>query len=184
MSSDQEALRDALKRAASALSTAEVPYALGGSYALWVYGAPEPTHDVDLLTPTDHVEHAAAVLADAGFDIDRPPEGWLLKATSDGAVVDVLHALNGVPVTPDTVAAAETQQVLAVWMPVVPPTDVIIVKLRTLDEHYCDFGYLLPIVRAVREQLDWTRIEAQTSDNDFAVAFLVLARRLGIAPGQ
>jgi hypothetical protein len=36
-------------------------------------------------------------------------------------------------------------------------------------------------VRAVREQLDWSRLRAATADNDYAVAFLVLADRLGIA---
>jgi hypothetical protein len=35
-------------------------------------------------------------------------------------------------------------------------------------------------VRAVRERLDWDRIRAQTADNDYAVAFLVLAERLGL----
>lgn len=181
-SGNRDALRDALKRAASALAEAAVPYALGGSYALWVHGAPEPTHDVDIVVPIDHVEAAVKALANAGFAVERPPEGWLFKAAVDGAVVDVLHALNGVPVTEETIAAAEMTQVLAVWMPVQPATDVVIVKLRTLDEHYCDFSYLLPVIRAVREQLDWARIEAETADNDFAVAFLVLARRLGIAP--
>jgi hypothetical protein len=39
---------------------------------------------------------------------------------------------------------------------------------------------LLPPVRAVRERLDWGRIRSQTADNDCAVAFLVLAERLGL----
>jgi hypothetical protein len=32
----------------------------------------------------------------------------------------------------------------------------------------------------VREQVDWVRLRADTAENDFAVAFLVLAERLGI----
>jgi hypothetical protein len=35
-------------------------------------------------------------------------------------------------------------------------------------------------VRAIRERLDWGRISAATADNDYAVAFLVLADRLGL----
>ena len=58
---------------------------------------------------------------------------------------------------------------------------MIIVKLRSLSEHHCNFAALLPAVRAVREQLDWPRIRRQTADNDFAVAFLVLTDRLGIS---
>ena len=69
-------------------------------------------------------------------------------------------------------------------MPVLPPTIVIIQKLRALSEHHCDFARLLPAARAVRERLDWDRISAQTADNDYAVAFLVLADRLGPARAQ
>ena len=57
---------------------------------------------------------------------------------------------------------------------------MLIQKLRSLGEHHCDFAALLPAVRAIRELLDWDLIKAQTADNDFAVAFLVLAGRLGL----
>jgi hypothetical protein len=68
---------------------------------------------------------------------------------------------------------------------VLTPTDVIATKLTTLSERCCDFGQLLPPVRAVREELDWPRIRAETADNPLAAAFLVLAERLGDhRPGQ
>jgi hypothetical protein len=35
-------------------------------------------------------------------------------------------------------------------------------------------------VRAVRARPDWDRIRAQIADNGYAVAFLVLAGRLGL----
>jgi hypothetical protein len=94
--------------------------------------------------------------------------------------VDVLHRLNGVPVEAATLDCAEPRDVLAITMPVLPPTMVLIQKLRSLGEHHCDFAKLLPPVRAVREQLDWHRIKTQTDDNDYAVAFLVLVERLGL----
>lgn len=53
-------------------------------------------------------------------------------------------------------------------------------KLLTLGEHHCDFAMLLPAVRAVREQLDWPRIREAAAGNDFAMAFLDLAARLGL----
>jgi hypothetical protein len=49
-----------------------------------------------------------------------------------------------------------------------------------LNEHHCGFAKLLPAVRAVGERLDWEHIRAQTAGNDYAVAFLVLADRLGL----
>ena len=58
----------------------------------------------------------------------------------------------------------------------------MIAKLQALSEHYCDFGALLPVVRAVREQLDWPELRAETADLPFAEAFLLLCDRLEIAP--
>jgi hypothetical protein len=69
---------------------------------------------------------------------------------------------------------------LGVRIPVLPATPIMIAKLQSLSEHYCDFGALLPVVRAVREQLDWAEIRKATQDNPFAEAFLLLIKRLGI----
>jgi hypothetical protein len=175
-----EELREALRRAASALKAHGPEFALAGSYALWVYGAPEPVHDVDFIVAEADADAAAVTLAKAGFSIDRPPEDWLFKACTDGAVVDVLHRINGVPIDADLVHSGESRDVLAIRMPVLPPTLVVIEKLGSLTEHHCDFASLLPSVRAVREHVDWERVRAATADNDFAAAFLVLIGRLGI----
>ena len=173
-------LRAALRSAASALKENGPRFALAGSYALWAYGAPEPSHDVDLVVAEPDVETAVATLAGAGFAIERPPEDWLFKARRADVLVDVLHRLNGVPVDAGMLDRAEQHDVLAISMPVLPPTMVLVQQLRALNEHYCDFARLLPAVRAVRERLDWEAITALTADNDYAVAFLVLADRLGL----
>jgi putative nucleotidyltransferase-like protein len=174
-------LRDALKRAASALKQHGPQFALGGGYALWARGAPEPVHDVDLVVAEADADPAAATLQEAGFRIERTPEDWLFKAHSDGVFVDVLHRLNGTPVRSETLQAVDDLEVLGIRIPVLRATDVMTTKLQSLTEHYCDFGSLLPTVRAVREQLDWDRIRRDTADQDFAAAFLFLTDRLGIS---
>ncbi len=174
-------LREALRGAASALKENGPRFALAGSYALWAYGAPEPSHDVDLVVAESDVATAVATLTDAGFAVERPAEDWLFKARAGDTVVDVLHRLNGVRVERSTLDCAEQHDVLAIRMPVLPPTMVLTQQLCALSEHHCDFAKLLPAVRAVREQLDWARIRTRTADNDYAVAFLVLADRLGLA---
>src|SRR5688572_24963558 len=97
--STHEELRAALRTAASALKEHGPGFALAGSYAIWVAGGPEPVHDVDFVVAEADTEAAATTLCKAGFRIERPPEDWLFKAHSDGVLVDVLHRLNGVPVT-------------------------------------------------------------------------------------
>ncbi|MGV0789891.1 hypothetical protein ABQF33_23595 [Mycolicibacterium sp. XJ2] len=172
-------LRDALKRAASALRAQGPDFALGGSYALWVFGGPEPVHDVDFVVAEPDTEKAAATLEEVGFRIERTPEDWLFKAcVEDDFVIDVLHRLNGVPVDKESILAAEEYDVLAVRMRVLAPTEVMRQKLNSLNEHHCDFAALLPAVRAVREQLDWETLRTETADNPFASAFLMLADRL------
>jgi hypothetical protein len=173
-------LREALRIAASALKANGPRFALAGSYALWACGAPEPSHDVDLVVAECDVDSAIATLTDAGFVIERPPEDWLFKARIGETLVDVLHQLNGARVESATLDCAEEQDVLAIRIPVLPPTMVLIQQLRALNERHCDFARLLPAVRAVRERLDWDRIAEQTAGNDYAVAFLVLVGRLGL----
>ena len=97
-------LRDALRRAASALRAQGPDFALAGSYALWVFGGPEPVHDVDFVVAEPDTEKAAATLEAAGFTIERTPEDWLFKAcVGSDFVIDVLHRLNGVAVDAETI---------------------------------------------------------------------------------
>jgi hypothetical protein len=180
---DHEELREALRRAASALKAHGPEFALAGSYALWVHGAPEPVHDVDLVVAEVDVEAAAATLSDAGFDVERTPEDWLFKSTSGSVFVDVLHRVNGEVVTHDLIASATRRDVLAIPMPVLAPTVVFTQKLKSLHEHHCNFAALLPPARAVREQVDWSAVREATADKGFAAAFLFLTDRLGISGG-
>ena len=177
---EESELRAALKHSSAALKADGVPFALGGGYALWVRGAPEPVHDVDLVVSEDDVGAAANSLAEAGFRIERPPEDWLFKAWWSENLVDVLHKLRGITVTRDLVSAADEIEVLGVRIPVLPPTPIVIAKLHSLSEHYGDFGALLPTFRSVREQLDWAEIRTEVAGHPYSEAFLYLLERLEI----
>jgi hypothetical protein len=173
-------MREALRHAASALKAAEVPYALAGSYALWVYGGPEGVHDVDLVVPESSVEDAARTLAEAGFVVERPPEDWLFKAWWDGAMVDILHRLVGLPVDHELLASAEPHDVLGIRMHVLEPTVVITTKLLSLTERDCNFSSMLGAVRSIRERVDWDAVATACIDHPYAEAFLYLLGRLDI----
>jgi hypothetical protein len=94
--------------------------------------------------------------------------------------VDVIWRTCGWPVEADLVERAEEMPVLSVQMPVLAATDIVVTKLMALDEHYCDFSRLLPVARALREQVDWPRVAREVAGNDFAVVFLLLLGRLGV----
>jgi hypothetical protein len=176
-------LRTALRRTSSTLKAAGIPFALAGGYALWAHGAPEPEHDVDLVVVEGDTEAAVACLSDAGLEVVRPPEDWLFKVYVDGALVDVLHRLSGVPVDSVLIGRADEHELLGIRLPVLPATDIVVPKLLALSEHYCDFARPLAMVRAVREQLDWDRIRTEIDGAPFAESFVFLLERLGIAPG-
>ena len=178
--SERDEIRDLLKRTAVALKQEGVPFALCGGYAAWVRGAPEPDHDADFLVPEADAERAAKALADAGLNVVEPAEDWLIKVVGDNSFVDVLWRTCGRPVQSDLIDRAETRPVLSVQMPVLEATDIVVTKLQALEEHYCDFGRLIPVARAMREQVDWDRVRREVTDNDFAVVFLQLLARLGI----
>jgi hypothetical protein len=177
---DRDEIRELLKRTAVALKQDDVPFALCGGYAAWVRGAPEPDHDADFLVPEAEAERAVKVLTDAGLSVADPAEDWLAKVVGERSFVDVIWRTCGHPVETDLIARAEERPVLSVVMPVLQGTDIVVTKLMALDEHYCDFGRLIPVARGIREQVDWALVRREVADNDFAVVFLDLLGRLGI----
>jgi len=177
---ERTALHDGLRLAAVALTEAEIPFALCGGYAAWARGAPEPEHDADFVIREEDIDVAREAIAAAGLDVAQPAENWLFKAFHNGALVDILFRMSGEPVDPALFERAETLEVLAVRMPVLSATDVLAGQLSVLAEHYCDMGHLLPIARALREQIDWDHVRAVVKDNPYARAFLYLTDELGI----
>ncbi len=178
-----EGRREALKRVAVTLKQAQIAFALGGGYAAWAHGSPEPEHDVDFLIAEDDAERAERALVEAGLDVEQPPEDWLFKAFTDDSMVDVTFRAAGRTVQPDELRDVEVVEVLSVRMPVLSATEVLTYKLLALDEHSCDVSALLPVARALREQVDWDQVRTRTSENDFAVVVLDLLVRLRVVQG-
>ena len=117
-----------------------------------------------------------------GSTSQDPPEDWLTKVVSGGSFVDVIWRTCGHPVESDLIDRSEMLPVLSVHMPVLRATDIVVTKLMALDEHYCDFSRMLPVARALREQVDWDEVRREVADNDFAVVFLQLLERLRVLP--
>jgi hypothetical protein len=176
----QRNLREALKVVSVALKAGDAPYALAGSYGLWARGGPEPDHDVDFMIAEEDAPGIRRLLAEHGLDVVEPPEDWLFKVFVDDAMVDVIHRAGSTPITRSRFDDVDEVEVESVLMPVLPATVLMSDKLGALDEHACDFGAVLPVARAVREQVDWSLVARETKDNAFAQAFLFLVERLGV----
>jgi predicted nucleotidyltransferase len=178
---DFEAVLDTLKRSASVLRDAGIPYLLAGGLAAWVRGGPESDHDLDYMLKPDDADEALEVLAAAGFRPERPPEPWLYKAwDGNGVLVDLIFEPAGLPVTDETFERADGIEVEAVEMQVLALEDVLVTKLLALDEQALDYKSLLQLARAIREQVDWADVRARTADSPYAAAFFTLVERLGV----
>jgi Uncharacterised nucleotidyltransferase len=177
-----EAIKDSLKKAAAALQRSEVPFMLGGGLAAWVRGGPESDHDLDLLVKRKDAERALEVLAEEGMRPEKPPENWLYKAWDGDVLIDVIFSPSGDEITDENFERADELEVNAVRMRVAALEDVLAAKLLALGEHEADFGPVLEISRAVREQVEWADVRARTESSPFAKAFFTLAEELEIVP--
>jgi hypothetical protein len=178
---DFEALLDTLKRSASVLRDAGIPYLLAGGLAAWVRGGPESDHDLDYMLKPEDAEEALEALSAAGFRPERPPEPWLYKAWDEnGVMLDLIFEPVGLPITDETFERADEIEVEAVGMHVMALEDVLVTKLLALDEQALDYKSLLQMARPVREQVDWDEVRARTADSPYAAAFFTLVERLGV----
>jgi putative nucleotidyltransferase-like protein len=171
-----------LKKAGAALRGADIPFLLGGSLASWARGGPETRHDLDLMIKPEDVERALPALEAAGMRIEDPPEEWLVKAWDGDVLVDLIFYPKGTRIDDDVIARGEVRSVLSMEMRVMALEDVLVTKLMALTEHSLRYESLLPIARALREQVDWEEVRARTATSPFARAFFVMLEGLGILP--
>jgi hypothetical protein len=179
-----QGLATTLKRVAAALKQAEIPFALGGSFAVYAHGGHSSDHDVDFLIREQDKGRALEHLASVGFDVEEPPEDWLVKVYDDGRMADLIFRPVESPVTDATLADTEMLTVESINMPVASATQLMIHKLLSYTQHYCDFATGLPVARSLREQIDWERVRRETARSPYAEAFLMLLDRLDVVPSR
>ena len=177
-------IETSLKRAASALKQAEIPFILGGSLECWARGGPESTNDLDLFLKPSDAERALGVLVAEGLRAEQPPEDWLLKAWDGDVLVDVIFAPLSLTIDDDLLEQAERLSVFSIEMPVMRLEDIFATKLMSLTDHYLDYAGLLQMARAVREQVDWNDVRGRTADSPYARAFFSLLSELDVLPGE
>ncbi|GLY01369.1 MULTISPECIES: nucleotidyltransferase [Actinoplanes] len=177
-----EGLAVTLKRVASTLKGADIPFALGGSFAVYARGGYSSDHDVDFLIREQDKDRALQELAAVGFETEQPPEDWLVKVYDEGRMADLIYRPVESPVTDETLQDTEQISVEAIYMPVLSATRLMVHKLLSYSQHYCDFATGLPVARSLREQIDWERVRSETSASPYAEAFFVLLDRLDVVP--
>ena len=176
-----EELIEAMKDAVTVLQQVEVPFVLGGGLSAWARGGPRSEHDVDFLVRPEDVDKALAAFEAAGWETERPPEGWLVKAWhQNGSLVDLIYNPLSGPITDELIERAPLAEVMAVRVHVSTLEDVMVSKLMAITEQEPDFGALLEWTRALREQIAWDEVRTRSESSPFARAFFTLVEGLGI----
>jgi hypothetical protein len=175
-------LIETLKLAVATLREHDVGFAVGGGLAAWARGGPVTQNDLDLMVKPADAEAALRALAEAGMRPERPPEEWLYKAWNGNVLIDLIFCPSGLEMTDAVLERADVISVAAVATPVLALEDVLVTMLCAIDEHSLDYSRLVPIVRSLREQIDWPSLRARTEASPYAQAFFTLVDGLGIGP--
>ncbi|MEW2253551.1 MULTISPECIES: nucleotidyltransferase family protein [unclassified Streptomyces] len=181
-----QAILEAAKQVGALLKQNGHRFALAGSVAAYAHGAgTNLQHDADFCVRREDAEAIAATLREGGLEVLVPPEDWLLKTECFGQSVDIIFELAHRPVSTEMLDRAEEMPVESVVMPVLSATDLLCSLVSAFSEHYCDFGAVLPVARALREKVDWRRVRDECGAEPMPAAFLFLLERLNvIAPSK
>ncbi|MET9730379.1 nucleotidyltransferase family protein [Streptomyces sp. NPDC006458] len=180
-----QAILEAAKQVGALLKQRGHRFALAGSVAAYAHGTSAGLqHDADFCVRAEDAETVAATLRGGGLQVWTPPEDWLLKTECFGQDVDLIFRLAHRPVTTELLDRATEISVDSVRMPVLAPTDLVTSLLSAFSEHYCDFGSVLPVARALREKIDWQQVRRECGEEPMPAAFLFLVERLGVIAPQ
>lgn len=177
---DEQTLLRTLTRVVSTLHRHDIKFAVTGGGAVYARGGPRTEHDIDILLKQSDATAAQNALVSAGMRRENPPEDWLTKVYDEGLLVDLIFRPNQRDVTDKMLDRAEPLRIGPTEAPVVTATDLMVDKLLVLGPHRCDYTPLLPVARALREQVDWAQVAREVRDSPYARALLRLLADLDI----
>lgn len=147
--------------ALGALRREEVPFLVGGAYALNRYtGISRHTHDIDVFVRKADSRRALDALEAAGYRTELTHPHWLGKALREPDELDVIWSSgNGIAAVDDLwFEHGVEDEVLGVPVRLVPPEELIWSKAFVMERERFDGADIAHILRASAERLDWQRL--------------------------
>jgi putative nucleotidyltransferase-like protein len=147
--------------ALATLSQANVPFLVGGAYALAHYtGIVRHTKDLDIFARPDDCERILQVLAKAGYHPEHTAPHWIAKVFSGEDYIDVIfNSGNGIsPVDDAWFAHAVEAEVFGYAVQLCPPEETIWSKAFVMERERYDGADVAHLLRACGEHLDWCRL--------------------------
>ena len=159
-----KATLDFYRRVMSQLGAADIPFLVGGSFALEYYAKiSRHTKDFDVfLLPRDH-DRAAAELVKLGYRTELTHPHWLGKVFSGEDFMDlVFSGGNGVAeVDEGWFEHAREGTVLGMTVRFCPAEEIIWSKSYVMERERFDGADVIHLLHALAEELDWKRLLAR-----------------------
>lgn len=160
--------RDFYVRSMHILEDANVPFLVGGAYALARYtGIERHTKDFDLFLRKSDFERATKVLSEAGYKTELTYPHWIGKAYQDEDFVDLIFSAgNGVATVDDLwFEYAVPETVLGVRVGLIPAEEMIWSKGLIMERERFDGADVAHVIKNVGLELDWKRLIARYAEH-------------------
>jgi hypothetical protein len=149
--------RDAMR----VLREAEVPFLLGGAYALAIYtGIERHTKDFDLFLRESDLDAAMRAFAEKEFRVARTHPHWLAKAYCGDECIDLIYRSgNGLCDVDDSwFERARPDEALGVPVKLVAPEEIIWMKAFIMERERYDGADIAHLLFSCAEKLDWQHL--------------------------
>ncbi|MGB9586543.1 MAG: hypothetical protein ACPL7O_00035 [Armatimonadota bacterium] len=164
------------------LNSSEIPYVVGGAYALHFYtGVYRDTHDLDIYLEEKYVQKSINALSSVGFkDYGEMAPGdrdWIYHAVKRDVLVDLIwQPPNGLhPVDESFYARGPVGEFAGVPVRFLPPDELAWAKVFTLNRHRCDWPDLFSLIRSSVPGFDWYHLLQKMDDHwPLLLAFVIV----------
>jgi hypothetical protein len=148
-------------RAMQTLDEANVPFLVGGAFALWYYThICRPTKDLDLIVLPSDRERALDALATAGYRTEITFPHWLAKAFEGDDFIDLIYnSGNGLaPADAEWFTNAPVARLLGRRVRVSPPEELLLGKAFVMERERYDGADVAHLLLSHGARLDWQRL--------------------------
>ncbi len=149
------------RRAMHLLREHEIPFLLGGAYALCVYtGLTRHTKDIDFFLRTSDVDRTLALFEQHGFLVEKTFPHWLAKIHCGENFADLIYASgNGLcEVDGSWFERAQAEEFLGQPVKVLAPEEIIWMKGFVQERERFDGADIVHLIQSCAEGIDWNRL--------------------------
>jgi len=178
------------KRAIEALRKANIPFLLGGGFALATFtGRFRDTKDMDFYVLPRARSEAIAALKRAGFSDyfkTRPYDRkWIYRSVRSGVIVDIIWSMANRRAKVDQIWLDNARSVLVRGeeLKVVPTEEFLWCKLYILQRDHCDWTDIFNVIYSCGNQVNWVHL-IKRLDEDVPLLKAALMVYTWLCPGR